>query len=344
MRVTDADSVFFIAELSGNHNGSLHRALELVDEVATTGVQAVKIQTYTADTLTIDVDLPAFRVTAEHGLWGDRHLYDLYEEAHTPWEWHAPIFDHARAKGLTPFSTPFDPTAVEFLEELGVELYKTASAEIVDVPLMREIGRTGKPVIVSTGMASLPEIGAAVEAIRTGGSDDITLLVCTASYPADPHEARLGNIEVLRERFGLPIGLSDHTLGNGTALAAITMGATVVEKHVTLRRDDGGVDADFSSEPDELRRLVRDAADAVAARGSGTHFGPTEGEQAVYQLRRSLFVVEDVTAGTTLTEANVRSIRPAGGLPPADLDAVLGRAFATDVARGTPLSWDLIQA
>ncbi|MBM7518710.1 pseudaminic acid synthase [Nocardioides nitrophenolicus] len=333
---------FVIAEISGNHNGSLERALTLVDAIATTGARAVKIQTYTADTLTLDADLPRFRVRADHDLWGGRTLHDLYEEAHTPWEWHRPIFDRARDHGLTPFSTPFDPSSVEFLESLDVELYKTASAEIVDLPLFREIGRTRKPMIISTGMASLREIEDAVEAARDGGCPDITLLVCTASYPADPAEARLGNIEVLRKAFGLPIGLSDHTLGLGTALAAVALGATVIEKHVTLRRGDGGVDAAFSAEPEELRQLVAEARSVQVAAASPVQFGPTPGEQAVLELRRSLCVVADVKAGEAVTTANVRSIRPAGGLAPAAFDLVAGRRFRHDVPRGTALTWDLI--
>lgn len=333
---------FVVAELSGNHNGSLDRALELVDAVATTGAQAVKIQTYTADTLTIDADLPAFRVKSDHGLWGDRHLYDLYQEAHTPWEWHAPIFERARQHGLIPFSTPFDPTAVQFLEDLGVELYKTASAEIIDLPLIREIGRTGKPVIISTGTATLREIEDALNAARDGGASDITLLVATASYPADPHEARLGNLDVLRKAFGLPVGLSDHTVGIGTALAAIALGASVIEKHMTLRRADGGVDSEFSAEPEEMRQLVIAAPDVVAASNSGVHFGPTPGEEAVLRLRRSLYVVEDVRAGDLVTAQNVRSIRPAGGLPADTISLVVGRRFSRDAERGTPLTWDII--
>lgn len=334
--------VFVIGEMSGNHNGNLDRAFELVDAIALTGAQAVKIQTYTADTLTINVDLPRFRVQANHTLWGGRNLYSLYQEAHTPWEWHRPIFDRARAHGLVPFSTPFDPTSVEFLESLDVTLYKTASAEIVDLPLMREIGRTGKPMIVSTGMATLREIEDAVGAASDAGCSDITLLVCTASYPADPAEARLGNIDVLKKAFGLPVGLSDHTLGIGTALAAIAMGAEVVEKHVTLRRSDGGVDADFSAEPGEIKQLVEEARSVRAAVASPIQFGPTTSERAVLELRRSLYVVQDVKAGDLVTAKNVRSIRPAGGLPADAFGLVEGRAFSQDVSRGTPLTWSLI--
>jgi pseudaminic acid synthase len=333
---------FLIAELSGNHNGSLARALEIVDRVAESGVQALKLQTYTPDTITIDEDGPAFRVTDEHGLWGGRSLHQLYQEAHTPWEWHEPIFTRAREHGLVPFSTPFDPSAVEFLEGLGVELYKTASAEIVDLPLIREVARTGKPIIMSTGMASLSEIEAAVQAARDGGCTELVLLACTASYPADPADARLANIALLHEAFGVPVGLSVHTLGIGVAVAAVALGAVCVEKHVTLDRQDGGVDSQFSLTPGELGLLRTETESARLASSSRAAIGPTEAERAVLRLRRSLYVVQDVHAGEQVSATNVRSIRPAGGLAPDDFGLVHGRAFARDVPRGTPLSWDLL--
>lgn len=334
--------VFTIAEMSGNHNGDLNRALQIVDAVAGTGVNALKIQTYTADTLTIDSDAPAFQVKGDHGLWGGRNLYSLYEEAHTPWEWHEAIFDRARSQGLIPFSTPFDPTSVEFLESLGVELYKTASAEIVDIPLMREIARTGKPIIMSTGMATLSEIDSAVTAVRDAGCSELVLLACTAAYPALPEEARLGNIQTLRDAFDVPVGLSDHTLGIGVAVAAAALGAVAIEKHMTLERESGGVDSDFSLVPEEFAALVIATEQARAAVASGTSFGPTAEEQAVLALRRSLYVVADVRAGDLVTGKNVRSIRPAGGLAPIDFDLVVGRAFTQDVDRGAPLSWDVL--
>lgn len=334
--------VFTIAEMSGNHNGDIDRALAIVDAVASTGAHALKIQTYTADTLTIDSDQPAFRVASDHGLWGNRNLYSLYQEAHTPWEWHAQIFDRARAQGLIPFSTPFDPTSVAFLEDLGVELYKTASAEIIDLPLLREVARTGKPMIVSTGMATLSEIDAAVTAIRDAGGTQLVLLACTAAYPAVPEEARLGNIQALRDAFDVPVGLSDHTLGIGVAVAAAALGATVIEKHVTLDREEGGVDADFSLTPDEFGALVLASEQARLASASGVAFGPTPHEAAVLALRRSLFVVADVQAGDPVTSDNVRSIRPAGGLRPDDFALVSGRTFTRDAQRGTPLTWDLL--
>lgn len=333
--------MFVIAEMSGNHNGSLDRALAIVDAVAASGAAALKLQTYTADTLTIDVDLPAFRV-GEHELWGDRNLYQLYDEAHTPWDWHRPIFDRARQHGLVAFSTPFDATSIEFLEELNTPLYKTASAEIVDLPLMREIARTGKPMIVSTGMATLAEIEAAVDAIRGAGGGELILLACTAAYPAVPEEARLGNIAALRDHFNVPVGLSDHTLGIGVATAAAALGAVVIEKHVTLDRADGGVDSDFSSVPDELAALVTSTEQARIAVASGTAFGPTEHERVVLALRRSLYVVADVRAGDVVSTDNVRSIRPSGGMPPDAISEVIGQHFIRDVQRGTPLRPDLL--
>lgn len=334
--------VFTIAEMSGNHNGDLDRALRIVDAVAMTGANALKIQTYTPDTLTIDSDAPAFRVAGEHGLWGGRNLYSLYEEAHMPWEWHEAIFTRARSHGLIPFSTPFDPTSVELLEGLGVEMYKTASAEIVDVPLLREVARTGKPMIVSTGMATLSEIDAAVSAIREAGCSQLILLACTAAYPAQPEEARLGNIQTLRDAFDIPVGLSDHTLGIGVSVAAAALGAVAIEKHVTLDRTNGGVDADFSLTPDEFNALVVAAEQARVAVDSGVRFGPTPDEQTVLALRRSLWVVADAKAGETVTSANVRSIRPAGGLAADDFALVEGRVFERDVQRGTALTWDLL--
>jgi N-acetylneuraminate synthase len=331
-----------IAEMSGNHNGDLERALAIVDAVADSGVPALKIQTYTADTITIDVDGPGFRVEDAHGLWGGRTLHQLYDEAHTPWEWHRPIFDRARERGLVPFSSPFDPSAIDLLEDLGVELYKTASAEIVDLPLIRQVARTGKPIVMSTGMATLREIAAAVEAAAGAGCTDLVLLACTASYPADPADARLQNIALLSEAFGVPVGLSDHTLGVAVSVAAVALGAVCIEKHVTLNRADGGVDSAFSLEPAELARLHADTAAAWQAANSPAHLGPTESEQSVLRLRRSLYVVDDVQAGDEVTEQNVRSIRPAGGLPPDAMDAVLGRRFRRAVGRGTPLEWDLV--
>ncbi|ALE85950.1 MULTISPECIES: pseudaminic acid synthase [unclassified Pseudonocardia] len=332
---------FVIAEVSGNHNGSLDRALEIVDAIAGTGAQAVKFQTYRADTITIDADGPAFRIRDDHGLWGGRNLYQLYEQAHTPWEWHEPLFARAREHGLVPFSSPFDPTAIELLESLDAPAYKVASAELVDLPLIRAMAATGKPMVISTGMATLAEIDAAVAAAREGGATQIVLLACTASYPADPVDANLQTIPALREAFGVPIGLSDHTPGIGVPVAAVALGAVAIEKHVTLRRDDGGVDSDFSLEPAELASLVTETDVARRAMGPA-RFGPRESERDTLALRRSLWVVADVAAGEKVTADNVRSIRPAGGLHTDTIGTVLGRTFTRDVARGTPLTWDLI--
>ncbi|MEU5564232.1 pseudaminic acid synthase [Micromonospora musae] len=340
-RVGPGERPLVVAEMSGNHNGSLDRALEIVDAVAASGAHALKLQTYRPDTITIDVDAEAFRISDEHGLWGGENLYRLFERAHTPYEWHEPIFERARRHGLTVFSSPFDHTAVELLEKLDVPAYKIASSELVDLPLIRLVASTGKPMVISTGMATVGEIDAAVRTAREGGAAGIVLLACTASYPAPPQDSNLRRIPVLADTFGVPVGLSDHTPGIGVPVASVVLGACLIEKHVTLRRTDGGVDSDFSLEPAELAALTVESERAWAALGT-THIGPTPTEREGLRFRRSLFVVADVRAGDPVTAANVRSIRPAGGLPPADLDKVLGRTFASDVSRGTPLSWDLI--
>jgi pseudaminic acid synthase len=327
--------------MSGNHNGDLGRALAIVDAVAEAGADAVKLQTYTADTITIDVDTDSFRLSPRHPLWGDRTLYDLYTEAHTPWEWHETIFDRAREHGMVAFSAPFDPTAVEFLERLEVPAYKVASAEIVDLPLIRAMARTGKPVIISTGMATLEEARAAVEAARSTGNDQIIVLNCTASYPAPIEQSNLLAIPMLRETLGTQVGLSDHTHGVTAAIAAVALGASVVEKHVTLAREDGGVDSTFSLEPDELAVLVRATNEAWQALGRAA-LEPTVAEDEMLRLRRSLYVVRDITAGEQVTADNVRSIRPAGGLSPDCAADAMGRRFAVDARKGTPFTWDLV--
>ncbi|MQA02881.1 MAG: pseudaminic acid synthase [Streptosporangiales bacterium] len=330
-----------IAEVSGNHNGRLDRALDIVRAVADSGAQAVKLQTYTADTITVDVDGPLFRLSSDHELWADRNLYQLYTEAHTPWEWHEPIFELATDLGLVAFSSPFDPTAVDFLERLDAPAYKVASSEIVDLPLVRRMAETGKPLVISTGMASLAEIDAAVRTARSAGNDQLVVLGCTASYPAPPEHSNLRSLRVLADAFGVHAGLSDHTPGIGAAVAAVALGAVAVEKHVTLDRGDGGVDSAFSLEPTELATLRRETETAWRALGS-TDIGPVASEAEGLRFRRSLFVVADVRAGDEVTSANVRSIRPAGGLPPAAIDDVLGRTFRKDAAKGTPLGWDLL--
>lgn len=332
---------FVVAEVSGNHNGSLERALEIVDAVADSGAHAVKLQTYRPDTITVDVDTPAFRLSDRHELWGGQNLYRLYERAHTPWEWHEPLFRRARDRGLEVFSSPFDPTAVELLESLDAPAYKIASSELVDLPLVELCARTGKPLVLSTGMATVAEIDAAVRTARAAGNDQLVVLSCTASYPARPQETNLRGLPLLEGVTGAVVGLSDHTPGIGVPLAAVALGARVIEKHVTLSRDDGGVDSAFSLEPDELKALVTEVERAWLALGEAA-LGPKPSEREGLRLRRSLYVVEDVRAGEPVTERNVRSIRPAGGLPPGELGTVLGRAFRVDAAKGTPLTWDLI--
>jgi pseudaminic acid synthase len=332
---------YIVAEMSGNHNGSLDRALALVDAAADAGADAIKIQTYTADTMTVDVKHPRFQISKGHELWGDQYLYQLFEKAHTPWDWHQPIFERARERGITPFSSPFDRTAIELLEKLDAPMYKIASSEITDLPLIRMAASTGKPMIISTGMASVKEIAAAVEAAQGAGSPDVTVLSCTASYPAPPEQTNLRRIPVLAQMLELPIGLSDHTLGIGVPIAAVAYGACLIEKHVTLDRGDGGVDSAFSLEPHEVKLLREESERAWQALGT-THIGPTEAEKESLRFRRSLYVVADVKAGDPVTEQNVRSIRPTGGLEPDAIGTVLGRTFVVDAAKGTPLSWDLI--
>lgn len=339
--VGPAHPPFVVAEVSGNHDGDLDRALAIIDAVAESGAQAVKLQTYRPDTITIDVDTPAFRIGEGHELWGGQNLYRLYERAHTPWEWHERLFAHARGRGLAVFSSAFDPTAVELLESLGAPAYKIASSEIVDLPLVELCARTGKPLIISTGMATVAEIDAAVRTARDAGNDQLIVLGCTASYPAAPRESNLRGLPLLAGLTGALVGLSDHTPGIGAAVAAVALGACLVEKHVTLARGDSGVDAKFSLEPAELAALVTETRRAWQALGEPV-VGPKPSEREGLRLRRSLYLVEDVRAGELVTERNVRSIRPAGGLPPADLAKALGRTFRTDARKGTPLTWDLM--
>lgn len=340
MTVATHPSPLIVAEISGNHNGSLERALDIVRAAADAGAGAVKLQTYTADTITLDVDTPAFRLSEGHELWGNRRLYDLYLEAYTPWEWHKPVFDLAKELGLIAFSTPFDETAVEFLESLDVPLYKIASLEIVDTPLIELVAQTGKPMILSVGTASIGEVAAAVEAARAGGCEDLTLLACTSSYPAIPDDANLLRMPVMASMFDCKVGLSDHTMGIGVSVAAAALGATVIEKHVTLARADGGVDSAFSLEPHELAQLVTETDAAARALGSASVWATTAENESL-RLRPSLYVSRDVVAGELVSDDNVRSVRPSGGLPPAELPRVLGRHFAADAKLGTPVSWDL---
>lgn len=340
-RVGDGLRPFVVAEMSGNHNGDLGRALAIVDMIAEAGAPSVKLQTYRADTITIDAAGPGFTISDGHELWGGRRLYELYEEAHTPWEWHEPIFARAREHGLVPFSSPFDSTAVDLLEDLDTPVYKIASLEIADVGLLRRVARTGKPVILSTGAADASDIDLAIRTIRNEGNDQLVLLGCTSSYPATPETTNLRTLPALSEIWDVIVGLSDHTLGIGVSVAAVAFGAALLEKHVTLDRADGGVDSAFSLDSLALRTLVEESERAWQALGD-VHVGPTDNEAESRRLRRSLFVVEDVRAGEIVTERNVRSIRPSGGLEPRFYDLVIGRAFKHDVCRGTPLSWELI--
>ncbi|HYG87172.1 MAG TPA: pseudaminic acid synthase [Azospirillum sp.] len=331
---------YVVAEMSGNHNGDIGRALALIDAAKEAGADAVKLQTYTADTITIDSDRPEFLIAG--GLWDGRRLHELYREAHTPWDWHPQLFEHARSVGITIFSTPFDFTAVDMLEALGAPAYKIASFEMVDTPLIERVAATGKPVIMSTGMASLEEIEEAVSVARGAGCQNLVLLHCVSSYPAPAEEANLRRIPELARRFGVLSGLSDHTMGHSVPVAAVALGAVVIEKHFTLLRADGGVDSAFSLEKTELAELVRMVGEVHAALGDGTfHVAPAEAHNL--QFRRSLFVVDDVPAGAPLTPANVRSIRPGNGLAPKHLKAVLGRPAARALKRGEPLAWDMIQ-
>ena len=327
-----------IAELSGNHNQSLDRALALVDAAAGTGAHGLKIQTYTADTMTLNIADGAFRIDDPTSLWHGRTLYDLYHEAHTPWEWHAEIFDRARAHGMIPFSTPFDHTAVDFLESLDAPLYKIASFEVTDTPLIRRIAETGKPMLISTGMASVEEIQLAVDTAHSAGNNQIVLLKCTSSYPAPASDLNLLTIPAMRERFGCLVGLSDHTRDNVSSIVSIALGATVIEKHMTLDRSEGGVDSAFSLEPDEFATLVQESEMAWTTRGQ-VHFGVSATEEGSLQFRRSLYVVADINAGEIFTSKNVRAIRPGLGLPPSDVDAVLGAQSTSDIACGTALTW-----
>lgn len=332
---------FVIAEMSGNHNGDLQRALEIVRAAAESGAHALKIQTYTAATITLDVDSPRFRLDADHPLWPNRRLHDLYVEAHTPWEWHAEIFALARDLGMVPFSAPFDPTAVRFLEDLDVPLMKSASSEITDLPLIRTIAETGRPIVISTGTATMGEIDAAVRAARETGNEKIVVLGCTTSYPAPPEASNVRALPVLRDALDVTVGLSDHTLGIGASIAAVAMGACVIEKHLTLDRSDGGVDADFSLDPDEFALLVSETRVAWQSLGE-PRVGPKEIEAEGLRFRRSLFVTRDVKAGEKVTADNVRSVRPADGMPPDAFREIEGRVFGQDVAMGTPMSLDLL--
>ncbi len=332
---------FVIAEMSGNHNQSLERALEIVDAAAKAGAHGLKIQTYTPDTMTLDIEEREFYIADPKSLWKGASLYKLYGEAYTPWEWHKPIFDRARELGMIPFSTPFDDTSVDFLESLNVPCYKIASFENTDVPLIRKVAATGKPLIISTGMATVAELDETVRAAREVGCKELVLLKCTSTYPATPENTNILTIPHMRELFGCEIGLSDHTMGVGVSIASVALGATVIEKHFTIRRADGGVDSAFSMEPEEMAQLVIESERAWESLGK-ISYGPTEVEKNSLQYRRSLYIVKDLKTGEVLNTDNVRAIRPGLGLPTKYLDVVLGKAVNKDVKRGTALSWELL--
>ena len=330
-----ANLPFFVAEISANHLGNLERAHHLIEAAAGANANAVKFQTYTADTMTLNLD--SLAVSANHALWGGKKLFDLYQEAHTPWEWHSELFSHALSLGLIPFSSPFDSSAVEFLEKLNCSIYKIASLESGDLELIKEVGRTGKPTIISTGATQLDEIEEAVSAFLSTGNEDLTLLVCTSSYPAEPNEAHLHRISTLKNAFSVNVGISDHTLGIGVSIAAIALGATVIEKHITLKRSDGGHDSAFSMEPSEFEQLVLEGNNAKLSLGN-FEWKIMDSESESRRLRRSLYVVSDVLMGEVLSPINIRAIRPGAGLKPKYFNEVIGRKFNKNLKAGTPLS------
>jgi pseudaminic acid synthase len=332
---------YLIAEMSGNHNQSLERALAIVDAAAAAGADAIKLQTYTAETMTLDVRANGFVIDDVQSLWAGRQLYDLYQQAHTPWDWHKPIMERAAAHGLHCFSSPFDDTAVDFLDELGVPAFKIASFENTDLPLIRKVARTGKPMIISTGMASVAEIDDAVRTAREAGCEQLILLKCTSTYPATPENTNLRTIPNLRETFGCEVGLSDHTMGCGVAIAAVALGATVIEKHFTLARADGGVDSAFSLEPAELRMLRVESERAWQGLGRVT-YGGTAAEAKSKAFRRTLYIARDMKAGDRLDAGNLRIVRPGFGLPPKYYETMLGKRINSDAPAGTPLSWELL--
>ena len=332
---------FMIAEMSGNHNQSLERALEIVEAAAQAGAHGLKIQTYTAETMTLDISEGEFFISDPDSLWKGQSLYSLYQQAYTPWEWHKPIFDRCKELGIVGFSTPFDATAVDFLESLDVPCYKIASFENTDLPLIRKVASTGKPMIVSTGMATIAELDETMRTARASGCADIILLKCTSTYPATPENTNILTIPHLRDLFETQVGLSDHTMGIGVSVASVALGATVIEKHFTLSRADGGVDSAFSIEPEEMRQLVLETKRAWQALGQ-ISYGATEAEKASLTFRRSLYITQDMKAGDVFTTENLRAIRPGCGLPPKYYDILLGKKVARNAKAGQPMNWDLI--
>lgn len=332
---------FIIAEMSGNHNHSLNRALAIVEAAAKAGADAIKLQTYTADTMTLDIDEGDFFIGDPNSLWQGTSLYKLYQEAYTPWEWHQPIFEKCAELGLLAFSTPFDETAVDFLESLSVPAYKIASFENTDIQLIRKVALTGKPIIISTGMASISELDETVRAAREAGAQNIVLLKCTSTYPATPDHTNLLTLPHMEKLFNCQVGISDHTMGIGVSVASVVLGATVIEKHFTLSRADGGVDAAFSMEPNELAALVTESERAWQALGAIT-YGATDREKESLKHRRSLYISKDMKAGELLSKENIKAIRPGLGLPTKYLDELLGKRIRKDITKGTPVTWDLL--
>lgn len=332
---------FIVAEMSGNHNQSLDRALEIVEAVAKSGAHALKLQTYTADTLTLDVKEGEFFIDDPNNPWYGNSLHELYQKAYTPWEWHEPIFKRCQELGLICFSTPFDATAVDFLESLNVSCYKIASFENSDIPLIRKVASTGKPIIISTGMATVAELDETVRTVREAGCEDLILLKCTSTYPATPDNTNIVTIPHMRELFDVQVGLSDHTMGVGVAVASVALGATIVEKHFTLSRTDGGVDASFSMEPQEMAQLVVESERAWQSLGH-IQYGSTDAEKNSRIFRRSLYIAEDMKAGDIFTPQNLRSVRPGLGLAPKYYDQLLGKIIKQDVKKGTPISWQIL--
>jgi len=336
-KIGEQYSPYIIAEMSANHNGDMDAALKIIEEAKRAGADAVKIQTYTADSITLKSNLPDFQIS--DGLWGGRTLYELYEWAHTPWAWHKPLFEHARKHDITIFSSPFDNTAVDLLEDLNAPAYKIASFEAVDLPLIKYVANTGKPMIISTGMADAEEIGEAIEAAREGGCKELAILHCVSGYPASPEDYNLRTIKDMRERFGLVTGLSDHTLDNTTAIASVVMGSSIIEKHFTLDRNGGGPDDSFSMEPSDLTALCRDAKTAWSALGK-VDYGMKSSEQANIKFRRSLYFVKALKAGDVITANAVRSVRPGYGIAPKFVEHVVGKKVVRNIPKNSPVCFD----
>lgn len=341
IKVDRNNQPFIIAEMSGNHNQSLEQALKIVEKAAETGVHALKLQTYTPDTMSLNLNTDEFIIRDLKSDWHNQSLFELYQEAYTPWEWHQPIFEYCKKLGIIGFSTPFDETAVDFLESLNVPCYKIASFESTDLSLIKKVAKTKKPMIISTGMCTVAEIEETVNTARSEGCTEVILLKCTSSYPSSPENTNIVTIPHMRDLFQCQVGLSDHTIGHGVAVASVALGATIIEKHFTLSRADGGVDASFSAEPEEMKGLVMETKRAWQSLGN-IHYGSTKAEEKSKQYRRSLYIIQDVKAGDILTEENLGAIRPGYGLPPKYYDILIGKKVNSDLNKGTPVTWDII--